>query len=197
MHVIAGMPDRLPTGLLPRVSHYRHKVFVEKLGWNLSARDGSELDQFDRADTVYVVSQDDHGEVNGCARLLPTDKPYLLGEVFPQLLDGAVLPKSPEVWEISRFAAVDFKSQAGVAAGQFSAPHTVNLLHESIACAIAHGARRLITVSPLGIERLLHRILHKSGHYAHRAGAPMLIGGHFVFACWIELAGNGGLGVAG
>lgn len=193
--MIAGMPEGLPKGLLSRVSRYRHKVFVEKLGWNLGARDGSELDQFDRSDTVYVVSQDDHGEVNGCARLLPTDKPYLLGEVFPQLMNGMPPPNSPEVWEISRFAAVDLKRQASITCGQFSSSLTVNLLHESIACAVAHGARRLITVSPLGIERLLHRILHKSGHYAHRAGAPMMIGGHLVFACWIELAGNGGLGV--
>lgn len=185
-----GMPERLPAGLFSEVSRYRHKVFVEKLGWNLQTRDGFELDQFDRPDTFYVVSRDGDGHVNGCARLLPTHRPYLLGDVFPQLLNGLPPPCSPEVWEISRFAAMDFNQQVSAAAGQFSSPITIQLLQESIACAVAHGAKRLITVSPIGIERLLHRVLRKSGCYAHRAGPPMIIDGHPIFACWIEL-GNG------
>jgi N-acyl-L-homoserine lactone synthetase len=41
----------------------------------------------------------------------------------------------------------------------------------------------LITVSPLGIERLLHRM----GVNAHRAGPPMLVDGKPIFACWIEV----------
>ena len=187
MDVIAAVADRLPGDLFNRVSHYRHKVFVEKLGWNLQTRNDLELDQFDRPDTIYVVSQDDDGQVNGCARLLPTDRPYLLGAVFPELLNGLPPPCSPEVWEISRFAAVDFKQQASVAARQISSPITIKLLQESIACAVAHGAKRLITVSPIGIERLLHRVLRQSGYHAHRAGPPMIIGGHPIFACWIEL----------
>lgn len=187
MNVIAGVPENLPGGLFLSVSNYRHKVFVETLGWDLQTQNGIELDQFDRPDTVYVVSRDDHGQINGCARLLPTNRPYLLGEVFPQLLNGLPPPCTPDVWEISRFAAVDFNSPTSSALGQFSSPITIALLRESIACAIAHGAKRLITVSPIGIERLLHRILRKTGFHAHRAGPPMIIGGHPIFACWIEL----------
>lgn len=190
MNVVAGVAGGLPDDLFSRVSRYRHKVFVEKLGWDLQTRNGLELDQFDRPDTLYVVSQDEQQQVNGCARLLPTDRPYLLGEVFPQLLNGLPPPCSPDVWEISRFAAMDFNQQTSAAVGQFSSPITVKLLQESIACAVAHGARRLITVSPIGIERLLHRVLRQSGCYAHRAGPPMIIDGHPIFACWIEL-GNG------
>lgn len=191
MSVTIGVAERLPAELFSKVSHYRHRVFVEKLGWDLQTHNGFELDQFDRPDTVYVVSQDGAGQINGCARLLPTDRPYLLGEVFPQLLNGLPPPCSSEVWEISRFAAVDFRQQMSAAAGQFSSPITVSLLQESIACAVEHGAKRLITVSPIGIERLLHRVLRNSGCYAHRAGPPMIIGGHPIFACWIELRDRG------
>ncbi|WP_459724454.1 acyl-homoserine-lactone synthase, partial [Sideroxyarcus sp. TK5] len=88
MRVISGMPNELSGELFSKISSYRHKVFIEMLGWELQTKQGIELDQFDRPDTVYVVSQDDDGTVNGCARLLPTDRPYLLGEVFPQLLNG-------------------------------------------------------------------------------------------------------------
>jgi acyl homoserine lactone synthase len=56
-------------------------------------------------------------------------------------------------------------------------------LAASIKIAAEHGARRLITVSPLGIERLLNRM----GVHAHRAGPPVLVDGKPIFACWIEL----------
>lgn len=186
MHVMSGASEGLPKGLHSKVANYRHKVFVEQLGWELQTQDGEELDQFDRPDTVYVVAQDGEGHVSGCARLLPTTRPYLLGEVFPQLFNGLLPPSSPDVWELSRFAAVDLNSPASTQ-GQFSSPIAIKLLQESIACAAAHGAKRLITVSPIGVERLLRR----AGFHAHRAGPPMVIDGHPIFACWIEVDGNG------
>jgi N-acyl-L-homoserine lactone synthetase len=57
------------------------------------------------------------------------------------------------------------------------------MLGAAVACAEKHGAERLITVSPLGIERLLSRM----GVHAHRAGQPRLVDGKPVFACWIEI----------
>ena len=142
-----------------------------------------ELDQFDRPDTVYVIVQTDDGDIVGCARLLPTTRPYLLAEVFPQLLNGLPPPRSPEVWELSRFSAVDLNKQAPAVRGQFDSTIALKLLEESIACAASRGARRLITVSPLGVERLLHR----GGFQAHRAGPPMVIDRYPLFACWIEI----------
>ncbi|MBU2804863.1 GNAT family N-acetyltransferase [Acidithiobacillus ferridurans] len=182
MQVITGQAEVLPNNLYAKVASYRHQVFVEQLGWALHTQNGMESDQFDRADTVYVVAQDDRGHVSGCARLLPTTHPYLLGEVFPQLLNGLTPPCSPEIWELSRFAAVNLNDRARTP-GQFSSAVARKLLEESIACAISHGAKRLITVSPIGVERLLSR----SEFHAHRAGPPMIIDGHPIFACWIDL----------
>ena len=183
MNVITGRTETLSRELLSNVASYRHKVFVETLGWDLKTRNGEELDQFDRPDTLYVVSQNDAGQVNGCARLLPTSGPYLLGEVFPELMNGLPVPCSADVWELSRFATVDFNNPMTSPLSQFSSSIAAQLLHESIACAAAHGAKRLITVSPIGIERLLRR----TGVHAHRAGPPMIINGHPIFACWIEI----------
>ncbi len=182
MQVMSGAPEGLSQGLYSKIGRYRHKVFVEQLGWQLQTQEGAELDQFDRPDTVYVVAQDDKGHVFGCARLLPTTRPYLLGEVFPQLLNGLQPPCSPDVWELSRFAAIDFNNQTS-ALGLFSSPVAIKLLQESIACATAHGAKRLIAVSVVGVERLLRR----AGFHAHRAGPPMIVDGHPIFACWIEI----------
>lgn len=183
MNVIAGKTDALSEELLSSVAHYRYKVFVDMLGWDLKTRNGEELDQFDRPDTLYVVSKDAAGHVNGCARLLPTNQPYLLGEVFPELMQGNPVPCSADVWELSRFASVDFNGGKTSALAQFSSGVAAQLLRESIAVAKAHGAKRLITVSPIGIERLLRH----TGVHAHRAGPPMIINGHPIFACWIEV----------
>lgn len=182
MNIISGTADSL-LGTYRQVAAYRHKVFIEHLGWDLYAPDGLEQDQFDRPDTVYVVACDDEGEVCGCARLLPTTHPYLLSEVFPQLLNGAAPPNSPEIWELSRFAAVDFNSPNQSPLRQMSSDITLALLRSAVDCAAKHGAKRLITVSPLGIERLLRN----TGFKAHRAGPPMRIDGHLIFASWIEV----------
>jgi acyl homoserine lactone synthase len=183
MSVIAGKTEALSETLFSKMGHYRCKVFVETLGWDLQTRNGEELDQFDRPDTLYVVAQDDDGHVNGCARLLPTNSAYLLGEVFPELMNGLPVPCSADVWELSRFAAVDFNKRTSSALAQFSSEVAINLLRESIAFAAANGAKRLITVSPIGIERLLRR----AGFHCHRAGPPTIVDGHPIFACWIEV----------
>lgn len=181
--VISGSELILPHDVYYKAGKYRKKVFIETLGWDLQIRDEMELDQFDRPDTLYMVSQDDAGIVNGCARLLPTDRPYLLGEVFPELMQGQPIPCSPDVWELSRFAAVDFNARGGSPLTQFSSGIAVQLLRQAITCAAEHGAKRLITVSPIGIERLLRH----TGVHAHRAGPPMIIDGHPIFACWIDV----------
>jgi len=165
------------------IAHYRYKVFVETLGWELQTQNGEELDQFDRPDTYYAIAQNDDGEILGCARLLPTDKPYLLGDVFPELMNGQPLPNSAEIWELSRFAAVDFNNKTSGMAGQFSSAIAVDLLRGALQYAKAKGAKRLVSVSPVGVERLLRQ----AGFKAHRAGPPMIIDGHPIFACWIEL----------
>lgn len=182
MRVLYGTQVELAPENYVKLLNYRHQVFVERLGWELNSVNGLELDQFDRPDTVYVISRDEAGNVTGCGRLLPTTQPYLLGDVFPQLLNGMPPPADPEVWELSRFAAVDFNAHATSALGQFSSPLTAELLKSSIRCASELGAKRLITVSPIGIERLLRRL----GVHAHRAGPPMVVNGHPIFACWIE-----------
>ena len=183
MNIAAGTIRCLPREVYARFARYRHQVFVEKLGWQLDCDDGLEIDRFDTPSTLYVIAHSEEGKVIGGARLLPTTGPYLLADVFPQLLNGVPAPRSPEVWELSRFAAVDL-DQARSAHGQFSSPVAVGLLRAAIEAASDRGARRLITVSPLGVERLLR----KAGFQAQRASAPVIVDGNPLFACWIDLA---------
>lgn len=163
------------------LGEYRYKIFIEQLGWQLPTRDGIEQDQFDLDDTLYVIGIDEAGEIHGCARLLPTSNPYLLSEIFPHLVAPAMPPCSESVWELSRFSV----SRAGDSSRAIIdvEASTRIMLAAAIACADEHAAERLITVSPLGIERLLSRM----GVHAHRAGAPQRCDGKPVFACWIEI----------
>ena len=182
MEITAGITAHSARHLVMQMATYRRKVFVERLGWELQAQNGLEFDQFDRDDTMYVVAQDHNGWVTGCARLLPTTRPYLLGEVFPQLMQGQPLPCTPQVWELSRFAAMDLQAPSPRPSDQFSSPLAAGLPKASLQGAAQHGAQQVITVSPLGVERLLR----KAGIHARRAGAPVKVGGHWLFACLID-----------
>ncbi|MDB5771550.1 MAG: acyl homoserine lactone synthase [Burkholderiales bacterium] len=179
MHTISGRSCEFSPALETALAEYRHKIFIERLGWSLPVEPGKERDQFDHPNTLYVVARDREGAICGCARLLPTTEPYLLSEVFPALLAGLPTPRSHDVWELSRFAAASTTSSSN----ENTAANTRSLLAAAVAAAMENGARRLITVSPLGIERLLQRM----GVHAHRAGPPLLVDGKPVFACWIEI----------
>lgn len=185
MEFYSGTASDLQPSLVAGLGRYRHKVFVEKLGWKLQCENslGLEYDQFDRDDTVYVVAQNSIQEIVGTARLLPTTQPYLLGEVFPQLLNGLRAPRSADIWELSRFAATDFSAPSSSALRQFSSPIAIDLLYASFKSASTRGAKRLITVSPPAVERLLRN----AGITAHRAGSPMVIDGNPILAYWINL----------
>ena len=185
MQFVTGTVNALQPQLIADLARYRHKVFVERLGWATLNEQELEADQYDRADTLYVIGRNDAADVVACARLLPTTRPYLLSEVFPQLMQGRPAPASAEVWELSRFAAINFNGGRGERGrlGQFSSPEAVSLLRTCMDSAAEQGAKHLISVSPLGVERLLNAV----GIVAKRAGPPMLVNGDILFACWISI----------
>jgi acyl homoserine lactone synthase len=181
MQTISGNASEFSAELENAIAQYRHKIFIERLGWHLPVENGVERDQFDRPDTIYVIARDSNGGICGCARLLPTTSPYLLGEVFPDLLPALPAPCSSDIWELSRFAAAPTDTSPEAASN--ATANTRSLLAAAVVSAAEHGAKRLITVSPLGIERLLNRM----GVHAHRAGHPSFVDGKSIFACWIEI----------
>jgi acyl homoserine lactone synthase len=84
---------------------YRYEIFIERLGWQLSVTPGFEQDAYDCPETVYIILKNQCGEICGCSRLLSTNRPYMLAEVFPELLGTLPAPRSDHVWELSRFSA--------------------------------------------------------------------------------------------
>lgn len=86
---------------LDRYFQKRYEIFIQRRQWNIPHTNGREIDQFDNEHTCYIIWEE-KGRILGGARMLPTNRPYLLGDLFSYMLDGNI-PKNPYTWEISRF----------------------------------------------------------------------------------------------
>ena len=81
----------------------RHECIVQRQSWDVAAIRNMEYDQYDNPAANYLVWRDWEGKARGCSRLYPTDRPYMLEEIFPHLVTKRPMPKSASVWEGSRF----------------------------------------------------------------------------------------------
>ena len=147
----------------------RHEVFKERLAWEVGSQAGRERDMFDDLDPVYIVCEHE-GEVLGSWRLLPTTSPYMLKDVFPELLYGMPAPEAKDVWEISRFAV----SKRVVGNDSLGTIKTVTnlLLGQLFEFAQRRNISRIVAVADVRFERILKR----AGLLTQRFGPPLQIG---------------------
>src|SRR3546814_14818621 len=83
---VHGCSDARYRGPLETMFEDRKRLFVDLLGWDLSVQDARwEIDQFDDDDAVYLIALDQTGDHAGSLRLLPSKKPQILSELFPEL----------------------------------------------------------------------------------------------------------------
>lgn len=81
----------------------RKRVFVDLLKWDVPVLDSKyEVDQFDTPDATYLIVAGERGRHWASARLLRTDQPHILGQLFPYLCDGPA-PSGDATREITRF----------------------------------------------------------------------------------------------
>jgi acyl homoserine lactone synthase/acyl-homoserine lactone synthase len=81
----------------------RKRVFVDLLKWDVPVLAGRyEVDQFDTGDAEYLVLVDEHGSHRASARLLRTEGPHILADLYPVLCERE-LPRGPATREITRF----------------------------------------------------------------------------------------------
>src|SRR5262245_36405006 len=177
----AGSQQEFGPQALDLMHAFRREVFVERLGWRLPQLGGTERDQYDTADAVYLIAYDDAGGITACARLLPTTGSYMLPEIFPQLLGTTPAPRHASVWELSRFAA-DVRPGSGSRVLALSEA-TLELLSQVLAFARQSNVERLVLVTSIGIERLLLR----AGFEVHRLSAPARVGGSLSVALFLEV----------
>ncbi|TKV80103.1 GNAT family N-acetyltransferase [Bradyrhizobium elkanii] len=80
----------------------RNDVFVKQRGLDHSSFDELEFDEFDTPSALYLVWRDEERRVRGMARLLRTDRPYMLARYWPFLVNERALPNSCDIWEVTR-----------------------------------------------------------------------------------------------
>jgi acyl-homoserine lactone synthase len=91
----------------------RHDIYVGERGWhNLAKPDGREIDAFDTLDAIYLLGISREQNVVAGSRLVPTTRPHLMSEVFPQLAQGGV-PRDPSLYEWTRVFVVPALREAG------------------------------------------------------------------------------------
>lgn len=74
------------------ISHHRlrHRLFVERQGWEVPTVRDLEYDEFDTPAAQYLIWIDSKGETRGAARLLPTTRPYMVKKLWPELIPGKI-----------------------------------------------------------------------------------------------------------
>ena len=133
----------------------RYRVFKERLGWNVPTKDGMERDQYDDCDPTYILAFDDDGDLAGSWRMHSTMGPTMLGNTFPELLDGMIMPHAPDIWECSRFSIETDKGRA-------DSLKSMNRYTSEIICGLVEhslsmGIIDILTVCDILIARILPR----------------------------------------
>lgn len=79
----------------------RKRVFHDFLKWDVQTDGEWEIDNYDKANPLYVLSYaPDTGRLRGALRLLPTLGPNMLDDTFPILLGDNPEIRSASVWGI-------------------------------------------------------------------------------------------------
>src|ERR1700742_3562605 len=103
IEVVTSRNALLYKDALKDMFHLRHRIFVEKMGWEaLRKNDRLEKDQFDTEDAIYLLLTQDDGTVIGTHRMLPTVKPHLFSEVFPKTCQVKGVQRGEKVLELTR-----------------------------------------------------------------------------------------------
>ena len=171
--------DRLPTSQLHDMYRLRSEVFLNRLQWDVRSRKDLERDCYDLIGPVYGVCVADDERVVGCWRLLPTTGPYMLRDVFPELIGAHPMPCAPRVWEISRFAVSGVQGELGRSVHLV----TSQLLAGLIECALDFDIDRIVAVTDLRFEKVLKR----AGLRPSRFSEPRMVGSVMSTAGWIDI----------
>ena len=161
---------------LSEMFRLRKKVFHDFLKWDVQVEGDWEIDDYDRANPVYVLSYSPNGRLRGALRLLPTLGPNMLDDTFPILLDGNPEVRSASVWESSRFCIDPEISQD-------RASNQVTIAAAELMCGVgelglASNLSHIVTVTDVFLERMFRRM----GCPGERIGEPHRIGSVYAVA---------------
>lgn len=159
--------------LAQEIFRFRYRVFVEHAGWELPCRPPLEFDQFDTHAAVHLVSRAGNGRIAGVLRLLPTTTPYMIEQLWPELLGPSPAPRAADIWEVTRLGT---DPELGVRErGQTVA----ELVGACLAYALDHDIRQMLAVMT---EDHARKVVLGMGWSYERCGPIRHLGGAPVFA---------------
>lgn len=144
----------------------RHRVFIEREGYDVPTYKGMEYDQFDTPAATYLIRRDATGEARAITRLIPTTRPYMIECLWPHLLRDAP-PKGHCIWEASRFGCDPSLDQ------QTRDAYMAEIIAGCLEFGLTNGIREYVCVMPAGI---LRRVLMRAGCDIDFLGEPSAIG---------------------
>jgi len=102
IHIIDHTQAANRQSLLRSMFADRKRLFVDLFNWDVPVVDDRyEMDQFDSADTIYLIVADAEGEHEASIRLFPSTRPHMLGTLFAHLCPFGV-PVGETTWESTR-----------------------------------------------------------------------------------------------
>jgi acyl homoserine lactone synthase len=161
----------------------RHKVFKERLDWNVSVAGEMEFDTYDGLGPTYLLALIGRSVV-GSVRLLPTTGPNMLANTFSLLLGGNSAPRSPDTSESSRFC-VDTEYAAELGARGIN-KMTYMLFAGMVEWGLRTSISQIVTVTDVRMERVLRR----AGWPLYRISEPHIIGDTTAVAGTLKVSEN-------
>lgn len=165
---------------LPALLRCRYKEFVARQKYDVPVYNGMEYDQYDTPAAVYLTWKDGQGAVRAGIRILPTARPYMIQELWPQTVQYMPMPCARDFWEVTRFF-IDRSLD----------PVVRQQAHGEILCALLefalhHDIARYIGIAP---PKLWVHTFRKCGWPANPAGDVVDIGfSEKVQACVMDVS---------
>jgi acyl-homoserine lactone synthase len=139
--VLAGSERRRYHKYFDQLFRLRHQIFVKGRGWSLPSVNDCEIDQYDVADAVYLLDLNDEDVIQGSVRMTPSERCSLLADYFPHLVENGESPRSPLVYECTRYIVLPAqKSREANRAAK------ARLLGAAVEWSLNHGLSYLQTV---------------------------------------------------
>ncbi|TXG98527.1 MAG: GNAT family N-acetyltransferase [Nevskiaceae bacterium] len=195
LHIVETHNRSSFTSLLDEMHVLRARVFKERLQWDVNVVAGREIDEFDSADPLYILSVNERTQrLQGSVRLLPTTGPNMLRDVFSVLLPNELVVESPTIWESSRFC-ID-PDLANPSEGLINRI-TTELLCGLVEVGLQAGLSHIVSV----YDARMARIFRASNCPAEVIGTPTRIGRVLTYAglfeitqdLWNSVASTGGV----
>jgi N-acyl-L-homoserine lactone synthetase len=98
------------TKSLIEMHRVRKFIFKDRMQWNVDiTQDGLEIDDYDLPETVYLLARNTQNNISGVWRILSSESPSMIRNIWPEFLNDFHYPINNRVWEASRFGVFGYE----------------------------------------------------------------------------------------